>query len=110
MSLIHRVNVVLLLHMSILLVLENLCQNSLGACGLTLVVHNILITVALNTHSSSVNCVELVLDAGIGSWRSASTRSARVARTLTTLYSRNIKFSAVASDNVLSLVTARLYH
>ena len=65
MSLVHRIDVVLVLLMSIVLVLENLGQNALCACRLTLVVHHVLISIALNAHSSTMNSVELILNASI---------------------------------------------
>ena len=66
MRLVHRVNIVLMHIVSIVLVLEDLRQDSLGARRLTLVVDDVLIAIALDAHASTVDSIELVLDASIG--------------------------------------------
>lgn len=65
MSLVHRVDIVLMHVVSIVLVLEDLRQDSLGARRLTLVVDDVLIAIALDAHASTVDGIELVLDASI---------------------------------------------
>lgn len=65
MRLVHRVDIVLMHVVSIVLVLEDLRQDSLGARRLTLVVDDVLIAIALDAHASAVDGIELVLDASI---------------------------------------------
>ena len=64
MSLIQMICVVLLIMeclLSVVLIFENFRQNSFGLC-LTIMVNSLAI--ALNAHTSTMDCVELVFDIG----------------------------------------------
>ena len=74
MSLIHVVNIILMLvvlhGLSVMLILKDFCQDSLCACGNTRVINGTSTTV-LNTHASAMDCIELILCI-VGSWGSLS--------------------------------------
>ena len=79
MSLIHVVNVILLLEvLPVLLIFEYLGQNTLGARWLALML-GAQVAVVLNAHATTVHGVELVLHAAAGPGRSAGSSGARVA-------------------------------
>ena len=84
MSLVHVINVVLMLvvlHcLPVMLVLENLCEDSFCAGGDASVVDSTS-TIILNAHSSSMNCIELVLCI-IGSRGSLPSGRSRIGSTL----------------------------
>lgn len=55
-----------------MLILEYFCKDSLSISWLV-----DSLTVALDAHTSSVDCIELILDVVRGSWRSLSTSCGR---------------------------------
>ena len=69
------------------------------------------LTISLNTHSSSVDSVELILDVIWCSWWSLSTScSLRIAVALGNWWSRYFYFSSWSWYQILSLITAWLKH
>ena len=110
MRLVHVVDVVLLLlvHLTRVLVLKDLCQDTLGAGRLARVV--LSIAVRVDAHTASVHSVELVLYVGVGPRRPSRAGSARVGAMLLHGGPRDVQLGSLARDEVLGLITARLYH
>ena len=94
---------------SVVLVFENLSKDSFCICWLTIMIDGL--TVSLDAHASSMNCVELILDVIRCSRRSGATTSCLgVAISLCNRWSGNLKFSSRSRNQILSLVTAWLEH
>jgi len=91
-----------------MLILEYFCKNSFCASRNTRMVYSAS-TAILNTHSSSMHCIELVLCV-IGSWGSLPSGRSRIGSTLCNWWPLNIKFSWLAGYQILCLIAAWLNH
>jgi len=95
--------------LSIVLIFENFSQNSFGVNCLTVVIYRL--SIALDAHTSSMDCIELSLDIGGCSWRSLTTSSGLWASiTLGHRRSSNFNFSSWSRYQILGLITAGLEH
>lgn len=112
MSLIHVVNIVLMLVvlycLSVMLILEDFCQDSFCASRNTWVINSATTTI-LNAHTSTMNSIELILCI-VGSWGSLTSSSSWIWSTLCNWWPLNIQFGRLARYQILSLITAWLNH
>ena len=111
MCLVKMVYVVLLLVeslLSVLLIFENLCQNAFSALRLTVMVDGC--TVSLNTHSSSMYGIKLVLNGVAGPWRSLPSRRSWRIITAGYRWSWDINLCSWARYQILGLIATRLDH
>ena len=98
------IDIVLLLVASIrtsMLIFEDLCQNSLMSVALIS---------AIEVHSPSMDSIELIFDVARSSWRSLPASGAWVVIPLGNGWSVDLHLGALTCDEVLSLITAWLYH
>ena len=106
MSLIHVINVVLLMNCLPILIFENLSEYSFGTCWLRSMIYNCVTSTTLNTHASSMNGIELVFDVvNRAGWSITSCSSTWIPLNWWSWY---IKFGTLSWDQILSLITARL--
>lgn len=95
--------------LSVVLIFENFCQNSFGVYCLTIMINSLSVT--LNAHASSMDCIELSLNIGRSSRRSLTTSSSLWSSiTLGYWRSSNLYFSSWSRYQILGLVTAWLEH
>ena len=69
------INVVLLMDCLAILIFENLSKNSFGTCGLRGNIYNLITSITIDTHASSMYSVELILNIIRSPRRSLSTSS-----------------------------------
>lgn len=105
--LIHVIDVVLVLHgLSVMLILEYFCEDTLGAGWHTRVVS---IASVLYAHTSSVDRVELVLDSA-ASGRALATGRPWIIAALCDRRPLDIELGGLSGYQVLRLIAARLDH
>jgi hypothetical protein len=95
--------------LSVVLIFENFGENSFGVNRLTVVIYRL--SVALDAHASSMDCIELSLNIRGSSRRSLATSSGLWSSiTLSYRRSGNLNFSSWSRYQILGLITAWLEH
>lgn len=106
MSLIHMVDVVLLMNSLTVLILEDLGKNSFGTWRLRRMINSSIISTTLNTHASTMDSIELIFN--IVDWTRWSITSCSSTRISLNWWSRDVKFSSLTGNQILSLITTGL--